>query len=222
MEAQATTGGTDSSGGANRGRGFDFNVFASELFNSITVRKTAAAETEEGSLGATIDLQATRPFDYDGFTARRLRPGRLQRPVGNRPTRAARCCSPTPGTTACSAPWSRSPIPSATCGKRASVPCAGLRPPRRAATNSGGFCSPVGLTPQNPANSAANGTTATNCAIGVARPANTAQNIAAYNTGQPGGRLHPAPAALRPPDPPPGAPGRHRRLPVQARRSDDR
>ncbi|MFC7378796.1 TonB-dependent receptor [Brevundimonas sp. GCM10030266] len=69
MEAQATAGGTDSSGGANRGRGFDFNVFASELFNSITVRKTAAAETEEGSLGATVDLQASRPFDYkDGFT----------------------------------------------------------------------------------------------------------------------------------------------------------
>ena len=69
MEAQATAGGTDSSGGANRGRGFDFNVFASELFQSITVRKTAAAETEEGSLGATVDLQASRPFDYRGFTA---------------------------------------------------------------------------------------------------------------------------------------------------------
>ena len=39
IEALATTGGTDSSGGANRGRGFDFNVFASELFNTITVRK---------------------------------------------------------------------------------------------------------------------------------------------------------------------------------------
>jgi iron complex outermembrane recepter protein len=68
MEALTTTGGTDSSGGANRGRGFDFNVFASELFNSITVRKTSSADLEEGSLGATIDLQAARPFDYDGFT----------------------------------------------------------------------------------------------------------------------------------------------------------
>ncbi|MBP6626618.1 MAG: TonB-dependent receptor [Arenimonas sp.] len=68
MEALTTTGGTDSSGGANRGRGFDFNVFASELFNSLKVRKTAAAETEEGSLGATVDLQTARPFDYDGFT----------------------------------------------------------------------------------------------------------------------------------------------------------
>ncbi|MFN3536540.1 MAG: TonB-dependent receptor, partial [Brevundimonas sp.] len=69
MEAQATTGATDSSGGTNRGRGFDFNVFASELFNNITVRKTASAETEEGSLGATVDLRTSRPFDYPGFTA---------------------------------------------------------------------------------------------------------------------------------------------------------
>ncbi|MFN4295259.1 MAG: TonB-dependent receptor [Brevundimonas sp.] len=67
MEALGTTGGTDSSGGANRGRGFDFNVFASDLFSSITVRKTASAETEEGSLGATVDLRAARPFDRPGF-----------------------------------------------------------------------------------------------------------------------------------------------------------
>jgi iron complex outermembrane receptor protein len=51
-------------GGGNRSRGFDFNVFASELFNSITVRKTQSADTPEGSLGATVDLQTGRPFDY--------------------------------------------------------------------------------------------------------------------------------------------------------------
>ncbi len=68
LEALATTGGKDSSGGANRGRGFDFNVFAADLFNSVTVRKSMAAETEEGSLGATVDLQTARPFDYKGFT----------------------------------------------------------------------------------------------------------------------------------------------------------
>lgn len=68
VEGQSTTSGTDSSGGANRNRAFDFNVFASELFNSITVRKTASAETEEGSLGATVDLQTGRPFDYKGAT----------------------------------------------------------------------------------------------------------------------------------------------------------
>ncbi|MDO9223257.1 MAG: TonB-dependent receptor [Caulobacter sp.] len=64
IQALATTGGTDSSGGANRGRQFDFNIFASELFNSITVRKTQAAEVEEGSLGATVDLRTSRPFDF--------------------------------------------------------------------------------------------------------------------------------------------------------------
>ncbi len=68
METLATTGGTDAVGGTNRQRSFDFNVFASELFNSITVRKSASAEIEEGALGATIDLRTALPFDYDGFT----------------------------------------------------------------------------------------------------------------------------------------------------------
>jgi iron complex outermembrane receptor protein len=66
IEGLSTTGGADASGGANRGRQFDFNVFASELFNSITVRKTASADVEEGSLGATVDLVTARPFDYRG------------------------------------------------------------------------------------------------------------------------------------------------------------
>ncbi len=68
LEALATTGSKDSSGGTNRGRGFDFNVFAADLFNSLTVRKSLSAEIEEGSLGATVDLQTARPFDYKGFT----------------------------------------------------------------------------------------------------------------------------------------------------------
>ncbi len=63
MEAISTTGGTANSGGTNRGRGFDFNVFASDLFNSIAVRKTASADVEEGSLGATVDLTTARAFD---------------------------------------------------------------------------------------------------------------------------------------------------------------
>lgn len=64
LEAISTTGGKDKDGGANRGRGFDFNVFASELFNSLTVRKSLSAEIEEGSLGATVDLRSARPFDF--------------------------------------------------------------------------------------------------------------------------------------------------------------
>lgn len=51
----------------NRDRGFDFNVFASELFQSIVVRKTQTAELDEGSLGATVELQTARPFDFQGF-----------------------------------------------------------------------------------------------------------------------------------------------------------
>jgi TonB-dependent receptor len=66
MEALTTTSATDATG-TNRGRGFDFNVFASELFNRIAVRKTASAEIDEGSLGATVELQTARPFDYDGM-----------------------------------------------------------------------------------------------------------------------------------------------------------
>lgn len=59
LEAQAASGG-------NRNRSFDFSMFASELFNSIKVRKTQSAEIEEGSLGATVDLQTGRPMDFGG------------------------------------------------------------------------------------------------------------------------------------------------------------
>ncbi|HKE42988.1 MAG TPA: TonB-dependent receptor [Steroidobacteraceae bacterium] len=68
MEAMSANGGTDAAGGTNRDRSFDFNTFASELFNSVTVRKSSAAEIEEGSLGATVDLRTGRPFDYHGLT----------------------------------------------------------------------------------------------------------------------------------------------------------
>jgi iron complex outermembrane recepter protein len=68
MEAMNTSGGSDASGGSNRGRGFDFNTFASELFSGITIRKTTSAAVEEGSIGATVDLRTGRPFDYDKGT----------------------------------------------------------------------------------------------------------------------------------------------------------
>lgn len=69
MEAIGTTGGTDNSGGVNRGRGFDFNIFSSDLFSNLSVRKTASADVEEGSLGGTVDLQTSRPLDYRKPTA---------------------------------------------------------------------------------------------------------------------------------------------------------
>ena len=47
---------------ANRDRAFDFNVFASELFSSIVVHKTAEANLDEGSLGAVVDLNTGNPL----------------------------------------------------------------------------------------------------------------------------------------------------------------
>ena len=54
---------------SNRDRAFDFNVFASELFNSIVVHKTAEASLDEGSLGAVVDLNTGNPLGgKTGFT----------------------------------------------------------------------------------------------------------------------------------------------------------
>ncbi len=59
METIATS--TDGAA-ANRDRAFDFNVFASELFSSLVVNKTAAASLDEGSLGAVVDLNTGNPL----------------------------------------------------------------------------------------------------------------------------------------------------------------
>lgn len=180
MEAQATTGGTDSSGGANRGRGFDFNVFASELFNSITVRKTAAAETEEGSLGATVDLQASRPFTYgDGPTvAASLQAGYNDLSEEWNP-RGALLLSNTFG-----ANDEFGALVSVAYSERSLIEegFSSVRwAPATGTGGSGGFCSPLGVTPQNPGNSSANGSNAANCSTGNPRAANTPANVAAYN-----------------------------------------
>jgi TonB-dependent receptor len=47
---------------SNRDRAFDFNVFASDLFSSIVVHKTASADLDEGSLGAVVDLNTGNPL----------------------------------------------------------------------------------------------------------------------------------------------------------------
>ncbi|CAN1498810.1 CirA Outer membrane receptor proteins, mostly Fe transport [Caulobacteraceae bacterium] len=176
MEGQATTGGTDSSGGANRGRGFDFNVFASELFNSVTIRKTASAEVEEGSLGATVDLRTSRPFDYKGMKLG----GSLQYGYNDLSEewdpRAALLYSNTffdgkIGVLASLAYSQRSSFEEGFSSVR-----------WERATDNGGFCSPLGFAPQNPTNSGTTGSSAANCATGVARPANTAANNTAYTT----------------------------------------
>ncbi|HEY1137708.1 MAG TPA: TonB-dependent receptor [Xanthomonadaceae bacterium] len=181
MEALSTTGGTDSSGGANRGRGFDFNVFASELFSNLTVRKTQSAEIDEGSLGATVDLRAGRPFDYRKFTATVSGQMSYNDLSGDWDPRFAGLISNV---------WADGRI-----GAALSVAYSerGLLEEGFSAVRwepssaSGGFCSPVGVTPA----STAPGSSAANCATGIARPANTASNVSAYNTAMAPGVFHP-------------------------------
>ena len=68
MEGASQTGSSDIYGAGNNGRSFDFNVFPTEIFSQLAVRKTTSADVEEGSLGATVDLRAPRPFDYNDET----------------------------------------------------------------------------------------------------------------------------------------------------------
>ncbi len=65
ISAHASTDGP--SQGTNRGRGFDFNIFPSELFSRIDVRKTSEADQPDGSLGATVILYTPHPFDKRGL-----------------------------------------------------------------------------------------------------------------------------------------------------------
>jgi len=64
-----TASGMDNRGGVSRSRAFDFSLFASELFNRVTVQKSYAAEQDEGGIGGTVQLQTAKPFDYAGFKA---------------------------------------------------------------------------------------------------------------------------------------------------------
>ncbi|WP_428684728.1 TonB-dependent receptor [Sphingopyxis sp.] len=182
IEALATTGGTDSSGGANRSRGFDFNVFASELFNSITVRKSASANVDEGSLGATVDLQAARPFDFDGFRIAGSIKGRYNDLNQKVDPRAALLISNT------FADGRFGVLVSAAYSKRRLLEEGFSTVRWDNGPSSQGFCAPIGLTSQG-----TNATQATcgPAAQGVARLPNTPANVAAYNLANSAANFHP-------------------------------
>lgn len=182
IEALATTGGTDSSGGANRSRGFDFNVFASELFNSITVRKSASANVEEGSLGATVDLQAARPFDYDGFRLAgsvKARYNDLGRDIDPRAALLVSYTNPDQTFGA---------LFSAAYSKRRLLEEGFSTVRWDNGPSAQGFCAPIGLTSRD-----TNATQATcgPAAAGVARLPNTPANVAAYNAAISPDNFHP-------------------------------
>jgi TonB-dependent receptor len=51
-------------------RGFNYDVFASELFGRVDFYKTPLAELSEGGIGGVVDLQSPRPFDNPKRTIR--------------------------------------------------------------------------------------------------------------------------------------------------------
>ncbi len=183
IEGLATTGGTDSSGGANRSRGFDFNVFSADLFNSLTVRKSSSADVDEGSLGATVDLQTTRPFDLKGRAAGVSLKAGYNDLSGKTSPKVSFLLSDT------------------FADKKVGVLVSGAYSKRQVleegfstvrwdnGSSSGGWCPPQGITTNLPA-----GSTATTCgpvAQGVARLPNTPANIAAYNEASRDANFHP-------------------------------
>jgi iron complex outermembrane receptor protein len=173
IEGLATTGGTDSSGGANRSRGFDFNVFAAELFSSLTVRKSSSADVDEGSLGATVDLQTMRPFDLKGFNAAVSVKERYNDLSGKVNPRVAFMLSNT------FFDRTLGVLVSGAYSKR-QVYEEGFSTVRwDNGPSSGGWCAPMGVTPANPSNSTA--TTCGPAAQGVPRLPNTPEVVAAYN-----------------------------------------
>jgi TonB-dependent receptor len=173
IEALATTGGTDSSGGNNRSRGFDFNVFAAELFNSITVRKSSSADVDEGSLGATVDLATMRPFDLKGRVATVAVKGRYNDLAGKTDPRMAFLVSDT------FADRKVGVLFSAAYSKRKLYEEGFSTVRWDNGPSSGGWCAPTGVTPANPTTSTA--TTCGPAAQGVPRLTGTPANIAAYN-----------------------------------------
>jgi len=196
IEALATTGGTDSSGGANRTRAFDFNVFAADLFNSLTVRKSSSADVDEGSLGATIDLQTARPFDMKKFVAAVSVKGTYNQLSGK------------------TTPKTSFLISNTFADKKIGVLLSGAYSERKvyeegfstvrwdngpssntttAGVSTTGWCPPQGyVLPAATALPA--GSTATTCgpaAQGVARLPNTPENLAAFNTASLATNFHP-------------------------------
>ncbi len=187
IEGQTSTGGTDSSGGSNKTRTMDFNVFASELFNSVTLRKSSAAEVDEGSLGAVVDLQTTRPFDLKGFTAAGSLKGSYNDLSGKTTPRVAFLVADT------FADRKIGLLLSGAYSKRSLLEEGFSTVRWDNGISSGGWCPPQGATIAT-GTTLPSGSTATTCgpaAQGVARLPNTPENQAAYQLASNAANFHP-------------------------------
>lgn len=172
MEGTAQTGSSDIYGAGNTGRSFDFNVFPTEIFSELAVRKTPSADVEEGSLGATVDLKAPHPLDFrKPFVATISAKGvwnEVSRKLDPRVSLLVQKQN-AEGTFGVLATFSYSHR--------------NIREVGYSAVNilptyvNGGFCSPLGYATQNPATNALKGTDAANCSTGNPRTG----SMAAYN-----------------------------------------
>lgn len=175
MEGSAQTGGSDIYGAGNNGRSFDFNVFPTEIFSALSVRKTPSADIEEGSLGATVDLSAPKPFDQkDDFVLSMTARGIYNELSKKVDPRASLLISKQFGDSGFGI------LGSVAYQKRNIREVGYSAVDLLSANTNGGFCSPLGYTPQNPADNALKGVTAANCSTGNPRTS----NVAAYQTIQ--------------------------------------
>jgi iron complex outermembrane receptor protein len=187
IEGVVATGASDISGSTNRGRGFDFSVFASELFNSVDVRKSASADVEEGSLGATVDLRTSRPFDFDGFTMS-LGGQALYNDLSQQTQpRFTALISDTRG------PFGA--LVSYAYSRRTAVEEGYEAVELLTANADGGFCSPLGYAPQSPPSDAVRGTDAANCAAGQPRTSVLSAYDSVFSRTDNFGGINPTPAA---------------------------
>ncbi|WP_447726104.1 TonB-dependent receptor [Sphingomonas koreensis] len=171
MEGTSQTGGSDIFGAGNSGRSFDFNVFPTEIFSALTVRKTPSADVEEGSLGATVDLTAPKPFDSKkSFVVSATARGVWNEVAKKVDPRVSAIVSKQFGDSGFGV------LASAAYQKRhlreVGYAAVDLLP----ANVNGGFCSPIGYTPQNPATDALRGATPTMCSTNNPRTG----TVAAY------------------------------------------
>ncbi|MHA6723627.1 TonB-dependent receptor [Sphingomonas sp. RS2018] len=175
LEGTSQTGGSDIFGAGNNGRSFDFNVFPTEIFSSLAVRKTPSADVEEGSLGATVDLAAPKPMaqksDFVLSATARGTWNELSKKVD---PRASLLVSKKFGDSGFGV------LASAAYQQRHLREVGYAAVDILSSNTNGGFCSPIGVTPLNPAVSTAKGTDAANCSTGNPRTG----SVAAYNTIQ--------------------------------------
>ncbi|BBF68467.1 TonB-dependent receptor [Sphingomonas bisphenolicum] len=169
MEGTAQTGSSDIYGAGNNGRSFDFNVFPTEIFSALSVRKTPSADVEEGSLGATVDLTAPKPFDQkDDFVLSMTARGVYNELSKKVDPRASLLISKQFGDSGFGI------LGSVAYQKRHIREVGYSAVDILSANTNGGFCSPIGFAPQNPADNAIKGADALNCSTGNPRTSTNA------------------------------------------------